>query len=45
VKVSPSKKQVNITLNNQSDLSGVIMVLFWYYCGVVLVISLFICHF
>jgi hypothetical protein len=29
------KRQVNIALSNQSALSGVILVLFWYYCGVV----------
>jgi hypothetical protein len=43
--VSPSKRQVNIALSNQSALSGVILVSFWYYCGVVLVILLFIYHF
>jgi hypothetical protein len=41
----PSKRKVNISLSNQSALSGVILVSFWYYCGVVLVILLFICHF
>jgi hypothetical protein len=45
LEVSPSKRQVNISLSNQSSLSGFILVLFWYYCGVVMVISLFICHF
>jgi hypothetical protein len=45
LEVSPLKRQVNIALSNQNALSGVILVLFWYYCGVVLVISLFICHF
>jgi hypothetical protein len=45
LEVSPSKRQVNIALSNQSALYGVILVLFWYYCGVLLVISLFICHF
>jgi hypothetical protein len=30
---------------NQSALSGVILISFWCYCGVVLVILLFICHF
>jgi hypothetical protein len=29
---------------NQSALSGVILISFPYYCGVVLVILLFICH-
>jgi hypothetical protein len=42
---SPSKKQVNIALSNQSALSGVILVLLWYYRGIVLVISLFLYHF
>jgi len=41
----PSKRQVNISLSNQSVLSGVILVSFWYYCGVVMVILLFIFHF
>jgi hypothetical protein len=45
MEVSPSKRQVNIALSNQSALSGVIMVSFQYYCGVFLVILLFICHF
>jgi hypothetical protein len=45
LEVSPSKRQVNIALSNQSVISGVILVLFWYYCGVVLVILLFIFHF
>jgi hypothetical protein len=36
LEVSPSKRQVNIALNNQSALSDVNMVLFWYYCGVYL---------
>jgi hypothetical protein len=36
---------VNIALNNQSVLSGIILASFWYYCGVVMVIFLFICHF
>jgi hypothetical protein len=44
VEVSPSKRQVNISLSNQNALSGVILVAFWYYCGVVLVILLFIYH-
>jgi hypothetical protein len=35
----PSKRQVKIALSNQSSLFGVIPVLFWYYCGIVLVIS------
>jgi hypothetical protein len=43
--VSPLKRQVNISLSNQSALYGVILVSFWYYFGVVLVILLFICHF
>jgi hypothetical protein len=43
--VTPSKRQVNIALSNQSALSGVIMLSFQYYCGVILVILLFICHF
>jgi hypothetical protein len=38
VGVSPLKRQVNIALNNQSAPSGVILVSFLYYCGVVLVI-------
>jgi hypothetical protein len=45
LEVSPSKRQVNNSLSNPSVISGVILVLFWYYCGVVLVIPLFICHF
>jgi hypothetical protein len=45
LEVAPSKRQVNIALSNQSVLSGVILVSFWYYCGVDLVILLFICHF
>jgi hypothetical protein len=45
LEVSPSKRQVNISLSNQSALSSVILVSFWYYCGVVLVILLFIFHF
>jgi hypothetical protein len=43
--VAPSKRQVNISLSNQSALSSVILVSFWYYCGDVLVILLFIYHF
>jgi hypothetical protein len=39
------KRQVNIALSNQSALSGVILISFRYYCGVFLVILLFICHF
>ena len=42
---APSKRQVNVALSNQSVLSGIILVSFWNYCGVVLVILLFICHF
>jgi hypothetical protein len=42
---SLSKRQVNIALGNQSVISGVIFLSFWYYRGVVLVILLFICHF
>ena len=42
---SPLKKQVNIALSNQSALSGVILVLLWYYCGIFLVISLFLFYF
>jgi hypothetical protein len=45
LEVSPSNKKVNISLSNQISLSGVIMVLFWHYCGVVMVISLVICLF
>jgi len=45
VEFSPSKRKVNIALSNQNALSGVILVSFWYYCGVVLVILLFISHF
>jgi hypothetical protein len=45
LEVAPSKRQVNIALSNLSDIFGVIMVSFWYYCGVVLVILLLICHF
>jgi hypothetical protein len=45
LEVSPSKRQVNIALSNQSALSGVNLVLIWYYCGIVLVISLFLCCF
>jgi hypothetical protein len=44
LEVSPSKRQVNISLSNQSVISGVIPVILWYYCGIGLVISLFICH-
>jgi hypothetical protein len=44
LEVSPSKRQVNIALSNQSALSSVIMISFWCYSGVVLVILLFICH-
>ena len=45
LEVSPLKRQVNIALINQSVLSGVILVLLWYYCDIVLVISLFTFHF
>jgi hypothetical protein len=45
MEVSPSKRQVNISLSNQSALSGVILISFWCYCGVVMVILLFIYHF
>jgi hypothetical protein len=38
-------RQVNISLSNESVLSSVILVLIWYYCVVVLVISLFIYDF
>jgi hypothetical protein len=41
----PLEGQVNISLSNQSALSGVLLVSFWYYCGVVLIISFFIFHF
>jgi hypothetical protein len=44
VEVSPSKRKVNIDLSNLSALSGVILVSFWYYCGVVLFILLLIFH-
>jgi hypothetical protein len=37
LEVSPSKRQVNIALSNQSALSGVIMVLFWYCSGYIIV--------
>ena len=30
MEVSPSKRQVNIVITDQSALSGVILVLFWY---------------
>jgi hypothetical protein len=42
---SPSKRQVKITLCNQSSLSSVILVSFRYYCGFFLVILFVICHF
>jgi hypothetical protein len=45
LEVAPSKRQVNIALGNQSVISGVILLSFWYYHGVVLVILLFIFHF
>jgi len=41
----PLKRQVKISLSNRSALSGVILLSFQYYCGVVLVILLFIFHF
>ena len=41
----PLEEASELALSNQSALSGVILVSFWYYCGVVLVILLFICHF
>jgi hypothetical protein len=45
MEVAPSKRKVNIALSNLSSLSSVILVSFWYYCGVVLVILLLIYHF
>jgi hypothetical protein len=41
----PSMRQANISLSNLSSLSGVILLPFQYYCGVVLVVLLFIYHF
>ena len=37
LEVAPSKRQVNITLSNQSSLSGVILVLLWYCFGYIIV--------
>jgi hypothetical protein len=37
LEVSPSKRQVNIALSNQSSLSSVTLVLLWYYYGIILV--------
>jgi hypothetical protein len=45
MEVTPSKREVNIALSNLSSLYGVILVSFWYYCGVVLDILFLICHF
>jgi hypothetical protein len=41
----PLEEASELALSNQSALSGVILVSFWYFCGVVLVILLFILHF
>jgi hypothetical protein len=40
----PLKEARKHCSQNQSALSGVILISFSYYCGVVLVILLFICH-
>jgi hypothetical protein len=45
LEVAPSKRQVNISIINQGVLSGVILVLFWYCSGIVMVISLLFYHF
>jgi hypothetical protein len=41
----PLEGASDIDLRNLSALSGVILVTFWYYCGVVLDILLLICYF
>jgi hypothetical protein len=41
----PSKRQVNIAIDNQISHLGVILVLLWYYSSIVMVISLFLYHF
>jgi hypothetical protein len=41
----PSKRPANISLSNRSALSGVILLSFQCYWGVILVILLFIYHF
>ena len=41
----PLEEPVNIAFNNLSALFGVILLSFQYYCGDILVILLFICHF
>jgi hypothetical protein len=39
LEVSPSKRQVNISISNESVISGVILVLFWY-CSCYTIVSL-----
>jgi hypothetical protein len=39
LEVDPLKRQVNIAISNQSSLSGIILVLFWY-CYVYIIVSL-----
>jgi hypothetical protein len=42
LEVSPSKRQVNISIIKQCSLSGVILVLFWYFFGYIIVVLPFL---
>jgi hypothetical protein len=44
LEVSPSKRQVNIAINNQSALSSVILVLFWYCSSYIIVVLPFLAN-